>query len=199
MFNFKKTAAAFILFAASAASQATVMSGNLNDSGYALYGLNLTSASQVDFTYLNGDIPDPIISLFDHTGAHLISADDSGISFYPHLTQVLAAGDYTLAINASGNGAGVLENVSVAFDDGYNNNGLYFVGGTGSLDAYIAGRGNNSDLAVAGAAYGFDFESVSLDNQGGNQGNNVPEPASLALFGASAAALAFARRRQRRG
>jgi len=191
MFNFKKLAAAVALFAVAGASQATVISGNLNANGYALLNFNFTGNTQVDFNFTTGDF-DPLFSLFDHNGVHVITAEDSESSVFPHLTQVLTSGNYTLAVGASG--ASWMENAGFAWSDGFNN-GVFWVGGTAGLEAYTAGHDSPSDFANAG--YALDFESISLDDQG-NQGRDVPEPGSLALFGASAAALAWARRRQRR-
>ena len=86
------------LCASVAAANATTITGTFNSSSYQTISLNVATASTVDFQYLSGYY-DPIFQLFDGANNHIISNDDAGTSLYSHLTQNLAAGNYTLLVS----------------------------------------------------------------------------------------------------
>jgi hypothetical protein len=91
------------LCASVAAANATTITGTFNSSSYQTVSLNVATASTVDFQYLSGYY-DPIFQLFDGANNHIISNDDTN-SLYSHLTQNLAAGNYTLLLHRHLRGA----------------------------------------------------------------------------------------------
>ncbi len=184
---FKKSIVAGVLGLASflGGAQAAVISGNFNADGFSVFNFSLTSTSQVDFLSTGG-YSDPTISLFDSAGAHLISNDDSvGLNF--HLTQVLAAGNYSVMISFCCSAMSYIGSAGGSYigTDGFNLSS-YLVGGGATLastGAYLATLNGLSAL-----------EPYQL-NMTGAAVSQVPEPASWALTGLALAGLVASRRR----
>jgi hypothetical protein len=188
-------AAATALFASCGSAGATVLTGTFNQHGFAVLDIYVANAAKVDFLFTSG-YGDATFSLFGAAGAHLVSNDDSG-SRNPHITQNLAAGEYKFVVSYCCTVFDALTNARSANGDGFNN-GTYYFGGNAtvqSVSAYL----NTIQTAAAGGAY-----RVQLTNA--VQGlapvpvpvppAKVPEPASVALFGAALAGLAAVRRRK---
>ena len=108
-------------------------SGNYGAGGYAVVPFTVATSGVVDMTY-NG-LYDSTYSLFDASGAHLITNDDANSSYFPHLTQVLSAGSYSLLVSnccASWNYA--ISGAAISSTDGFNY-GSYAIGGYANLGA----------------------------------------------------------------
>ena len=178
-------AATISLVAVGSACAAINVTGNFNSSGgYDIFNFNVASAGNVEFTYTGG-YGDPTFSLFNSSGAHLVSNDDS-LGLYSHLTQTLAAGNYSLLISyccssisyAANNGA------TYSANDGFNN-GSYWFGGSGTLagmSTYLDSLGWNGNPPYA------------LTIEGNVQ--DVPEPAGLALMAIALTGFFVSRRKQ---
>lgn len=184
----KKIAAALTVLAFMGAADAAVVTGNFNQYGYDVIQLHVDATSNVDFLY-NGGYGDATVALFNSTGAHLITNDDSN-GLNPHLTQNLVAGNYSFLVTYCCNVIGALPDTNFASTDGFNS-GSYWLGGSATLtsvESYL-----NQYPNAAGSFYQFELSNAEVG------ASNVPEPGSLALFGASVAALAMVRRRKQQG
>lgn len=134
---------------------------------------------------------DPIVSLFDDTGAFITDADDgsatvdltTGSAFDSFLEETLNAGTYTVVVTQFDNFfvGGVGDDISLGFD---------FDGAPDNFTGFF-GCGNGSFCDVGGNDR-TNFFNVNVTAQA------VPEPSTLALlgFGLVGAGLAY-RRRQR--
>jgi hypothetical protein len=183
-----KAATAIALITAAATSGATTISGNFNDHGYDVININVAAGATVDLAYLGG-YGDPMLALFAGDGSHLVTNDDSN-GLYSHITQTLAGGNYSVVVTYCCSMISALPDVTFAGSDGFNS-GSYWFGGSATLagvQAYL------NDLTYgAGTSYAFELSNAVVGSA------DVPEPASVALFGAAMAALGVSRRRQRRG
>jgi hypothetical protein len=129
-----------------------------------------------------------MLSLFAADGSHLVTNDDSN-GLYSHITQTLGAGNYSILVTYCCNMLGALPDTNFSGSDGFNS-GSYWFGGTGTL-AGAAGYLDQFGWA-GGAAYAFELTNAQVGS------GDVPEPTSVALFGAAIAALGLSRRRQKR-
>jgi hypothetical protein len=183
-----RAAAAIALVAAAGTSGASTISGNFNDHGYDVVNINVATGATIDLAF-SGGYGDPMLSLFAADGSHLVTNDDSN-GLYSHITQTLGAGNYSVLVTYCCNMLSALPDTNFSGSDGFNS-GSYWFGGTGTL----AGVQAYLDQSGWAAGEGYAFELTNADVGSGD----VPEPTSVALFGAAIAALGLSRRRQKRG
>lgn len=151
-----------VMAASNANAIAVDLTGSFGATGYALVSFTTTSSGIVDLLYTGG-FEDPNLSLFDSTGAHLITNDDAeglALSAYSRITQNLAAGSYSMLVSscceawgyayfdggAVDVGEGTIDGVGT---DGYNL-GSYLTGGITTLSSMQFFLDNSSYSALAG-------------------------------------------------
>lgn len=167
-------------------ASAVTVSGNFGTGGYGVIGFN-TTGGVVDMQF-NSGYGDSWFSLFNGSGSHIISNDDSSSSLNSHLTQNLATGNYSLLVSYCCSAAGAMQDGTFSSTDGFNTGSYYGIGSAITLSGLQTFLDNYPD--VSGAAYNVTITNAQLG------ANNVPEPGSLALLGLGLAGLAAARRKQ---
>jgi hypothetical protein len=192
-----KVAAATALFASVGSAGATVLNGTFNQHGFAVLDIYVANAAKVDFSFIGG-YDDATFSLFSATGAHLVSNDDSD-GVRPHITQNLASGEYKFVVSYCCQIMRALTNTHSATTDGWNT-ATYLFGGNATLQSVTAYL-NNIQTSAAGGAYQFLLTNAVQGTAPvvpviPDAPAKVPEPASIALFGAALAGLAAVRRRK---
>ena len=138
-------------------------SGNFGAAGYAVMPFTVTTPGIIDISYTGG-FEDPTISLFDASGAHLVTNDDKAFlidgdlnfDLFSRITQSLSAGSYSLLVSFCCSSLDyVTGNGSVYADvDGFNSGSFEF-GGSGTLagmQTYLDSDGYIVDAAI-GAPY----------------------------------------------
>lgn len=181
--SFTKAITAVALFSMLGSAGATTISGNFNQHGYDVVNISVATGSTVDLSYTGG-YGDPMLALFDGAGAHLVTNDDSN-GLYSHITQNLAAGNYSIVVTYCCNMISALPGTNFSSTDGFNS-GSYWFGGSATLASVQA----YMDAFDYGAGQPYEFALTNADLT-----NHVPEPQTTALFGVALAALALVRRR----
>ncbi len=201
--NKLRLAGAFTLLALCGLANATTISGTLNSQGYSIYNFSLAGDGTVGFRAINAGAngaTDPAFSLYDGAGHLIVAVDDfygllgepGSLELMPRLNQNLAAGNYSLlidaccigwyqAINGGGTGIGT---------DG-TNKGDYIFGGTSTLASTVSFLNGVEQPRDPGKDWAIE---VTGDISGRAE---VPEPASVLLFGLGFAGVVASRRKSR--
>lgn len=143
-----------VMAASNANAIAVDLTGNFGATGYAVVSFTTASSGIVDLLYTGG-FEDPNLSLFDASGAHLITNDDAEgllLPYYSRITQNLAAGSYSMLVSSCCEawGHAYWDHDAVEEEtDGYNL-GSYLTGGTATLSGMQFFLDNSTYSAFAG-------------------------------------------------
>jgi hypothetical protein len=181
-------AAALVAVAAlPGAAQAGSVSGNFGSTGWSTLSVSVPADATVDFLFTGG-YGDATFSLFDGTGAHLITNDDTVDLAQPAPDTEPAGRQLHPVDQLFGTSLSYADSTGATYadNDGFNS-GSYWVGGTGSLTGMKSYLDANTYDGVAGAQWSINIRNADV-------GGQVPEPGVLALLSLALAGLALARR-----
>jgi hypothetical protein len=144
---------------------------------------------------------DPILALFDSTGAKINQNDDgdnvpadsvTGEQYDTYLQSTLAPGTYTVSVMEYDNFA-----IGPNLSDGFTRTGQgNFTSAFGCEEGMFCDVSGDPDGNSRNGNWEFDILGVNSASTTGG-GSNVPEPASLGLLALGAGTVAIARRKSR--
>ncbi|TCV78079.1 hypothetical protein [Sulfurirhabdus autotrophica] len=177
------------LLVSSGIANATSITSHFGTTSYDIINFSVSSPGVVEIQYAGGYY-NPTFSLFDGSGAHLISSYPSD-----YLTQSLGTGNYSLLVGVCCDSIDYATNnfidepLMLSQTDGYNT-GNYWIGGSGTLSGMQAFLDASSYYWLAqGEAY-----SLNISNNA--QISSVPAPAAAWLLGSGLLGLIGVSRRK---